>query len=192
MPTKGSRVKIGAEDKTKVRVMVAALAVAALVFLYNILGSSSSAAAPQSDPTPSTAKKPATDNSLDPTIRLEILHASQSVIYRDGGRNIFRMEEPKIVAPIVPVRQQGPGTQTQIPQKHEYVPPDIPLKFYGFASNPGEPKRIFLWDAGSVFIAREGDIIDRRYKVVQISNASVMIEDVLTNFRKPVPLTSQQ
>jgi len=186
-------VKIGAEDKTKVRVMVAALAVAALVFLYNMLGSSSSAAAPQSDPTTQYAtKKPATDNSLDPTIRTEILRASQSVTYHDGGRNIFRMEEPKIVPPIGPVRPPGTGTHTQITQRQEYVPPDIPLKFYGFASNPGEPKRIFLWDAGSVFIAREGDIIDRRYKVVQISNASVMIEDVLTNFRKPIQLTSQQ
>jgi hypothetical protein len=184
-------VKIGAEDKTKVRVMVAVLAVAALVILYNVLGSSSSAAAPQSDPTQSAAKKPAPDNSLDPTIRLEILRASQSVTYRDGGRNIFRMEEPKIIQPIGPVRPTDHGTQTKLPPNPDYVPPDIPLKFYGFASNPGEPKRIFLWDAGSVFIAREGDIIDRRYKVVQISNASVMIEDVLTNFRKPIALTSQ-
>ncbi len=185
--------KIGAEDKNKVRIMVAALAVAALVFLYNILGTSSSAAAPQSDPTQSAVKKPAPENSLDPTIRLEILRASQSVTYRDGGRNIFRMEEPPI--PSIPVGVRGNNTTANTPPpppKIGYVPPDIPLKFYGFASNPGEPKRIFLWDAGSVFIAREGDIIDRRYKVVQISNASVMIEDVLTNFRKPIQLTSQQ
>ncbi len=173
--------------------MVAVLAVAALVILYNVMGSSSSAAAPQQDQSQSAAKKPASDNSLDPTIRLEILRASQSVTYRDGGRNIFRMEEPKI--PSIPGGVRGNNTTATTPPpppKVGYVPPDIPLKFYGFASNPGEPKRIFLWDAGSVFIAREGDIIDRRYKVVQISNASVMIEDVLTNFRKPVPLTSQQ
>ena len=181
--------KIGAEDKTKVRVMVAVVALAALVLLYNLVGSSSSAAGPQADQSQPAAKKPAPDNSLDPTIRLEILRASQSVTYHDGGRNIFRMEEQRIIPPISPVRTPGSTTTTQMP-KPPYVPPDIPLKFYGFASNPGEPKRIFLWDAGSVFIAREGDIIDRRYKVVQISNASVMIEDVLTNFRKPIPLTA--
>ena len=184
--------KLGADDKTKVRVMIAVVAIAALVFLYNLMGSSSSAAAPQVDPSLSAAKKPASDNSLDPTIRLEILRASQGVTYHDGGRNIFRMEEPKIVPPIGPVRLPGPGPGPTAVQKQAPALPDIPLKFYGFASNPGEPKRIFLWDAGSVFIAREGDIIDRRYKVVQISNASVMIEDVLTNFRKPIALTSQQ
>ncbi len=182
--------KIGAEDKTKVRVMVAVVALAALVLLYNLVGSSSSAAGPQADQSQPAAKKPAPDNSLDPTIRLEILRASQSVTYHDGGRNIFRMEEPVIPHPDFPPRPRpGPGPSPG-PQPPGYTPPDIPLKFYGFASNPGEPKRIFLWDAGSVFIAREGDIIDRRYKVVQISNASVMIEDVLTNFRKPIPLTA--
>ena len=171
--------------------MIAAVAIAALVLLYNFMGSSSSAAAPQVDPSQSAAKKPASDNSLDPTIRLEVLRASQSVTYHDGGRNIFRMEEPKIVQPVGTVRTPIATGPTVVKNPAPTLP-DIPLKFYGFASNPGEPKRIFLWDAGSVFIAREGDIIDRRYKVVQISNASVMIEDVLTNVRKPIPLTSQQ
>jgi len=40
-----------------------------------------------------------------------------------------------------------------------------------------------------VFIALEGQIVDRRYKVVHINPASVEIEDVLNNNRQTIPLT---
>ena len=63
------------------------------------------------------------------------------------------------------------------------------LKFFGFASKPGEPKRIFLSQGEDVFIAAEGDIVNRRYKVVRISPNAVDIEDVLYNNRQSIPLT---
>jgi hypothetical protein len=40
-----------------------------------------------------------------------------------------------------------------------------------------------------VFIAVEGDIVDRRYKVVHIGPMSVEVEDVLYNNRQSIPLT---
>jgi len=92
-----------------------------------------------------------------------------------------QVEIPKPVAPAVPLPvavPQGPPP-----------PPPINLKFYGFASKPGEPKRIFLSQGEDVFIAREGDIIDRRYKVLHISPTQVEIEDVLNNNRQNIPLT---
>jgi hypothetical protein len=64
------------------------------------------------------------------------------------------------------------------------------LKFFGFASRPGEPKKVFLSEGDEVFVAKEGDIVDRRYKIVQINNTSVMVEDVLNNNRQPIPLTA--
>ena len=68
--------------------------------------------------------------------------------------------------------------------------PPIDLKFYGFAiSKPGEAKRIFLSQGEDVFIAKEGDIVDRRYKVVHISPNAVEILDVLSNNRQSIPLT---
>jgi len=63
------------------------------------------------------------------------------------------------------------------------------LKFYGFASKPGEPKRIFLSQGEDFFIATEGQVIDRRYKVLRISPLSVEIEDMLNNNRQSIPLT---
>ena len=69
-------------------------------------------------------------------------------------------------------------------------PPPINLKFFGFASKPGEPKRVFLSSQdGDVFIAGEGDIVNRRYKVLRIGPASVDVEDVLNNNRQSIPLT---
>ena len=121
--------------------------------------------------------------SIDPTLRMDWLKVSEDRKYQGAGRNIFmtQVEIPKPVAPAVPVPiavPQGPPP-----------PPPINLKFYGFASKPGEPKRIFLSQGEDVFIAREGDIIDRRYKVLHISPTQVEIEDVLNNNRQNIPLT---
>ena len=121
--------------------------------------------------------------SIDPTLRTDWLKVSEDRKYQGAGRNIFmtQVEIPKPVAPAVPVPiavPQGPPP-----------PPPINLKFYGFASKPGEPKRIFLSQGEDVFIAREGDIIDRRYKVLHITPTQVEIEDVLNNNRQNIPLT---
>jgi hypothetical protein len=68
-------------------------------------------------------------------------------------------------------------------------PPPINIKFFGFANKPGESRKVFLSQGEDVFIAVEGDIVDRRYKVLTISPMSVEIEDVLTNNRQSIPLT---
>jgi hypothetical protein len=188
-------VKIGSEDKTKVRVMLGALAVAALIGFYNLLSSSSSAAAPSAAPAAASTtaqKRSDPEDSLDPTIHLHELRASQSVTYQGSGRNIFRMEQ--IVIPDV-------AHSVRPPLQPPYVPPiietgklqpanPITIKFYGFASRPGEQKRVFISDGGEHFVAREGQIIDRRYKIVHISDASLIVEDVLNNTKHDVLLTS--
>lgn len=190
---------IGAENKKQVRWMIALLAVALLVGIYNFVdfGTSSAAApSPASSSAGNQQKKPATDvvdnSTLDPRLRLDILAASQSKKYEAGGRNIFRMEAPpvdKMIADARPREPFGPNpppTPTPPPP-----PPPIPLKFYGFASKPTEPKKIFLFDEGEVFVARQGDIVERKYKVIQINNTSVVIEDVLTNNKQTIALTAK-
>jgi hypothetical protein len=197
-------VKIGAENKKEVRWMIALLAILLLVGIYNFVDfGTSSAAAPAPAPATSTQtatqspQKPAgaqqlPDSTLDPRLRLDILAASQSKKYEAGGRNIFRMEELKIAAVDRSVRQNAemgppaPPTPTPTPP-----PPPIPLKFYGFASKGSEPKRIFLADEGEVFVARQGDIVERKYKVIQINNTSVIIEDMLNSNRQTIQVTAK-
>jgi hypothetical protein len=189
-------VKIGAENKKQVRWMIALLAVLLLVGIYNFVDfGTSSAASPAVPTTVAQPKKAGTqelaDSTLDPRLRLDILAASQNKKYEVGGRNIFRMEEQqKIATTVVGVRPtmgpEAPPTPTPTP-----LPPPIPLKFYGFASKANEPKRIFLDNEGEVYVARQGDIVERKYKVVQINNTSVVMEDVLNNNKQTIQLTAR-
>jgi hypothetical protein len=72
-------------------------------------------------------------------------------------------------------------------------PPPIPLKFFGFASKPGEPKKIFLSQNEDVWVAGEGEIVNRRYKVVHISANSVDIQDVVNSGPpQTIPLTQNK
>lgn len=187
---------IGAENKKQLYWMVGLLAIAIPLAIYEFSGMGTSAAAP---PAPSStagnsaAQKKggqvlAANNLLDPTLHTSVLDASRRVKYEAGGRNIFRMEEPPIPKVIATVK----ATATPIPTPTPVPPPPpIPLKFYGFASKSNEPKKVFLAEGPSIFVAHQGEIVDRRYKVVQIQNNSVTIEDLLTNNRQPIPLTAR-
>jgi hypothetical protein len=140
-------------------------------------------------PSPGAAAAPLV--SLDPRLRLDLLKVSEDTEYKGAGRNIFRAEaEPVIEKPIEnPVKKQEDAKKAPEPPPGPPPPPPINLKFFGFVSGPGQPKKIFLAQGDDVFIAREGEIVGRRYKVVHISNTSVDIEDVLSNNRQTIPLT---
>jgi hypothetical protein len=125
---------------------------------------------------------------LDPTLDLRLLAQTEQTRYTGSGRNIFvaQVDIPAPVAPAV-IENTGPiGPPAPPPPP---PPPPINLKFFGFANKPGEPKKVFLSQGEDVFIAVEGDIVDRRYKVVHIGPASVEIEDVLYNNKQNIPLT---
>jgi len=193
-------VNIGAENKKQVRWMIALLAVALLVGIYNFVDfgtSSANSPSPASTSAGTQQRKPAltetADNgTLDPRLRLDILAASQSKKYEEGGRNIFRMETAPVDKTVADVRTRPPfGPDPPPTPTPPPPPPPIPLKFYGFASKPTEPKKIFLFDEGEVFVARQGDIVERKYKVIQINNTSVIIEDLLTNNKQTLPLIAK-
>jgi len=177
------------------RVMIALVAIAIPVAIYNFwdTGSTSSAAPPTTTTATPAQKKTAAPqvayNPLDPRLHLRELAASQSVKY-EAGRNIFTWEavpiEPLVASAKVPV-VWGPPAPTPTPTPPP--PPPIDLKFYGFANKPNEPKRVFLQQKEDLFVAKQGDIVKSRYKVVQIANTSVTIEDVLYSNRQTIPLT---
>lgn len=188
--------KLGAENKKQVIVMLVLLGIAIPLLVYEFrdqLFGAAYAGPALPTPTPTPLKNTGViphDNS-DPRLRLDVLEASRKVKY-DPGRNIFRMEEAPIQKTITEVRPKlytvtEPPTPTPTPP-----PPPIPIVYYGYASKPGEPKRIFLQKQGddnAVFIAAQGDIVARRYKIVEIHPNSVTMEDVLTSNRQPIPLT---
>ena len=202
--------KLGFENKKKATWAAVLGVVAVLAFAYEFIPllttpstpeSSAQAAGPVATPiaAPKAARRvtvskgaqtAAKAENLDPTLRLDLLALSEKTEYHGTGRNIFvsqaeDVEIPKPVAPVVTDEQARSYVAPSPPP-----PPPIPLKFYGFASSPGEPKKIFLKNGDDVFVAGEGEIVDRRYKVIRITNTSVEIQDVVSSGPpQTIPLT---
>jgi hypothetical protein len=135
-------------------------------------------------------RSPRAEN-LDPTLRLDLLASVEQTQYEGSGRNIFTSEPDPVAIP----QPGGPGV-TDAAKTPTYTPPtipaapQIPLKFFGFASRVGEPKRVFLIQGEEVFVAGEGEIVNRRYKVVRISPTSVEMQDmVYSGPPQNIPLT---
>ncbi len=136
---------------------------------------------------PSGKMVPVIEPRLDPTLDLKLLSQSEEIKYGGNGRNIFVAGS---VAKIEKPKRNGTATQpVAFVPPPVAGPPPITLKFFGFANRPGETKKVFLSQDGDVFIAAEGDIVDRRYRVLKISPSAVDVEDVLNNNRQSLPLT---
>lgn len=191
---------VGAENKKELKVMVVLLVIAVPLLLYNfrdqLFGSAAAANVPIA-PLSSAANKRAAPGGVrdkdDPRLRLDILEASRKVKYEAGGRDIFRMEAPpvpKVAAAVRAAKEPwgppAPPTATPTPP-----PPPIPITYYGYANRPGESRKIFLQKNGddTVLVASQGDIVARRYRVVQIQPTSVTMEDVITSNRQAIKLT---
>jgi len=191
-------VKLGIENR-KLVIALAVLGVIALVMLGRALWPSSPAAEPVAAQTTSTAAKPGVRRTAsgkvlpvveprrDPTLDLNLLSQSEEIKYAGNGRNIF-------VAGSLPIEKpKGTGATDQQAALHQPPPipppPPITLKFFGFANRPGETKKVFLSQGEDVFIAAEGDIVNRRYRILRISPNAVDVEDVINNNRQSLPLT---
>ena len=71
------------------------------------------------------------------------------------------------------------------------VAPPIPLKFYGFVSAT-EAKRAFFLDGDDIVVAREGDVIKKRYKVMRIGLNSAIVEDEQFKSQQTLTLVQEQ
>ena len=201
--------KLDAEKRGKTIIAIGLGVVLLLVIAYEVMPSfstnaSTSPATAALAPSTSVArpahrgarsiagKKEHAPQSLNPTLNLTQLASTEQIKYEGSGRNIFvaQAEDVKIPTPITPGTLGTDSAHDTYRVPPVAAPPPIPLKFFGFASHPGEPKRIFLSKGDDVFIAGEGEIVDRRYKVVRISPNSVEIQDVVgSGPPQNIPLT---
>jgi hypothetical protein len=193
-------VKLGVENRKQLIALGVLGAMAIGIMAYEFWPSSQTAT-PVTEPRAATAKKPTmrrtasgkmvpvVEPRLDPTLDLKLLAQSEEIKYAGNGRNIFVAGSVPIETPKKNGTAQG-GEEAGIRQPPPVAPPPpITLKFYGFANRPGETKKVFLSQGEDIFIAAEGDIVDRRYKVLRISPTTVDVEDVLYNNRQSLPLT---
>jgi hypothetical protein len=193
--------KLGAENRKEVIALIVVGSIALLSLSY-VFWPSSPATAPAAAQATAAPAKPAMRRTssgkmvpvipprLDPTLDLALLSQSEEIKYAGNGRNIFVMGSRPIE-----VVKGNPVTDKLKAEASLHLPPPIPppppinLKFFGFANRPGETKKVFLSQGEDVFVAGEGDIVDRRYRVLHISPTSVDVEDVLNNNRQSLPLT---
>jgi hypothetical protein len=187
--------KAGSESKTKVRLAAALAIIAVLTVGWSILSSGAGNSTPDvASPTTSPAKAKAgpVGQSLDPRLQLDLLASSEQVKYEGTGKNIFRalddVEIPTVkVSPLLRHQQEAAAARNRI-----YIPPPPPpinLKYFGVSSGKGEKTKAFLSDGDDVWVAREGDVVNRHYKIVRISPNSIEVEDLLNNNRAQIPLT---
>jgi hypothetical protein len=194
-------VKLGTENRKEVIALAVLGSLALLLVAYEFWPASSSApvaatqaAAGPGHPATRRTKSgkviPVVEPRLDPTLELNLLKQSEEIKYAGNGRNIFVAGS---VATIERPKASGVTDKNQQAQLFQHpqvqAPPPIMLKFFGFTNEPGEPRKVFLSQGEDVFIAGEGEIVNRRYRVLRIGANSVEMEDVLYNNRQSIPLT---
>ena len=145
--------------------------------------------------TPGIAAKrmASTSSSLDPTLDERAMLRTEGLVYSGSGRNIFSaisapMEIPKnvpkarpgVVLPVMPPMPVGPPP-----------PPPINLKYFGTAVRLNGRRQAFLLQGEDVYLAAEGDIVARKYRIVSISATSIQVEDLVNQDTQTLPLMSR-
>jgi hypothetical protein len=199
-------IRLGTEDKKKRLIATISVSLALALIGHTVwqlasgppssppppVATDSTAPATTSNNTSGIAGKPAqhveSATSLDPTLHPEWMAKAENTVYSGTSRNIFSkdslppVQEAAIEKPIAPART-GPVVPSGPPP-----PPPIDLKFYGFAMQQNGRKLVFLMHGEDIFIAGAGDIVDGRYKVVQVNDNSVVVEDLAYTNQQTLPL----
>jgi hypothetical protein len=186
--------KAATPSKTKLYTAIALCVVAALAIAWAVLPSFSSgtASTPHAS-SPGAKTKAVPPDSLDPRLRLDLLASSEEVKYEGKGKNIFRATSEPVtidkvkVPPLYRDQRQALAQGPRGPMAPSFAP--INLKYFGSSASKGEKPKAFLSQGDDVWIAHEGDVVNRHYRIIRISPREVEIEDLLNNHRENIPLT---
>ena len=131
-----------------------------------------------------------TSAQLDPTLRMDAMLVTESLVYSGNGRNIFSANSApvEIPKPIAPARKVAAVAPPPVVPLGPPPPPPIELKFFGVAMGANGKRMAFLLHGDDVFVATDGEIVQRRYKVISVGANSVVVEDMGYNNRQTLPL----
>ena len=138
-------------------------------------------------------KLASTSASLDPTLDQAAMLRTESLVYAGSGRNIF--SATYTAAPIafptnVPSARPGPPRPfVPPPPTGPPPPPPIPLKFFGTAQRGRGSKQAFLLSGDDVYLATVGDVVAKRFKVLQILPYAVQVTDLVNNNTQMLPMS---
>jgi hypothetical protein len=136
-----------------------------------------------------------TSAQYDPTLKMEAMLVTESLVYSGSGRNIFSANSapPAVVIPkaIASARLHAAAqAAAQVPTGPPPLPP-IDLKFFGVETRANGTRQAFLLHGEDVFLASAGDVVQRRYKVGNISASSIEVEDLTDNNQQTLVLQKQ-
>lgn len=149
------------------------------------------------------SEEPLDPMTVDPTLHTELLAKVRGVEFGGVERNIFRFGERKPKPIAGPTAEEAaeaakraqeaaakPAPATPKPKPAQPKAPPIKWKYYGFANSATDArKRAFLLgEEEEVFVATEGDIFKKRYRIVRIGINSIVIEDMQFKDEQTLPL----
>lgn len=157
-------------------------------------------------------ENPVDPTKVDPTLVTQTLAKLQAVTLSGGSRSLFDFgaaAAPAVDVPKGPIIKPKPKPKGNYPfygpvkpvdkpvtaevKAPPPPPPPIPLKFYGFVTSKRDgSKRAFFMEGEEIYIAGEGDLMKKRYKVVKIGVNSVTVEDTQHKSQQALPLVEEQ
>jgi hypothetical protein len=149
---------------------------------------------------------------LDPTIRFDLLARAIKVPQAGGERDLFQISktppvkataladanEPKVkpyafVGPRLPPPPPPPTKIVETPP----APMVIPFKFYGTSAVHPDGKRTAYFiipgadGDNEILMADEGDVLKKRFRIVQIGVDKVLVEDTQDKRRQPLNMEKE-
>jgi hypothetical protein len=136
---------------------------------------------------------------IDPTLRLDLLARLQSLPFAPSSRSLFDAGpapvSPETAGLMTTTKIINPGPKPPMIPPAPMAPPapQIPLKFYGFIQPQGVagPNRGFFLEGDNVLVGAEGQVLLKKYKIVQLSASAAVMEDTTSNHRQTLTLVPE-
>jgi hypothetical protein len=119
----------------------------------------------------------------NPSLRIDKLERIRKLEYNGSRRSIFTAYMPPPPAPVIP--KVDPSKLPPPPDP----PLTLPVKFFGYATDPNSGrKRAFFTNGEDVFILSEGEMLQNRFRLLRIGNATADFQEIQSGKRATLPL----
>lgn len=118
----------------------------------------------------------------NPALRLDLLDRLKKLQYQGSHRNIFSSTAPPPVSAAPVVAVAPPVVAPALPQGPP--PLTIPATFYGYVTDAQTgARRAFFIEGDNVYVVAVGEVLLGRFRLLQIGNSSVELEETSTGRR---------